>query len=142
MDIAIKLILWVHLMSLALAGSAAFGGPAVLALMRAADASQRAALAPVLAKLAALGRMALVLLILTGVALIVTKLGGVSGLNPWFHTKMFLVVLMIALSVFGLINAKKARSGDAAAAARMPMLSKVGMALLVGIVLCAVFAFN
>ena len=142
MDIAIKLILWVHLMSLALAGCAAFGGPVVLALMRGAETSQRAAIAPVLAKLAALGRMALVLLILTGLALIVTKLGGVSGLNPWFHVKMLLVVLMIALSVFGLMNGKQVRSGDAAAAARMPVLSKISMALLMGIVLSAVFAFN
>jgi uncharacterized membrane protein len=142
MELSIKLVLWVHLISLALAGCSVFALPMVLRLMGLADPAQRPALGQVVAKLASFGRMALVLLILSGTYLLAAKYGGVAGLNGWFHLKMLLVVLLCALAIFNLFNARKARAGDVAAAARMPVLAKIGGLLVLAIVASAVFAFS
>jgi uncharacterized membrane protein len=142
MDIFVKLILWVHLLSLVLAGCATFAAPAVRRMMMKADAGQRPVYVPILAKLSALGRMALVLLILSGLTLIWAKYGGFSGQNGWFHVKMTLVALVALTAIFGVFNARKAQAGDAAAIARMPTLSKVGSVLVIATVFAAAFAFN
>lgn len=66
MDVTLKLVLWLHLVSVALAGTSAFGGPVVLRMMRRADPALVPAYKQMAATFSALGRMALVLLILTG----------------------------------------------------------------------------
>lgn len=142
MDLSIKLILWVHLVSLALAGCSAFALPMVLGMMAKAEPAQRSVFGQVAAKLAALGRMALVLLILSGLYVLWAKYGTMAGISGWFHLKLTLVVILAALAIFNLFNSRKARAGDAAAAARMPILSKMTTALVMGIVFAAVFAFN
>lgn len=141
MELSNNLVIWVHLMSLALAGCSAFAIPAVLGLMSRAEPAQKPAFGQVVARLASLGRMALVLLILTGSYLLWAKHGGFAAMNGWFHLKLTLVVLLSGLAVFNLFNARRARAGDSAAAARMAMLSKIGMSLLLAIVLSAVFSF-
>jgi uncharacterized membrane protein len=142
MELGIKLVLWVHLVSLALAGCSGFAIPAVLGLMTRAEAAQKPAFGMAIAKLAALARMALVLLILSGTFLLWAKYGGFAGLNGWFHLKLTLVAILTALVLFNLFNAKWARAGDMAAAARMPLLAKAGTGLLLAIVFAAVFAFS
>lgn len=136
------LALWLHLMSLALAGCSAFAIPATLGLMRRAEPSQRPVFGQVIARLAALARMALVLLILTGSFLLWSKYGGTGALNLWFDLKLLLVAALAALAVFNIFNARAARSGNAAAVARMPLLALTGSILLALVVLAAVFSFN
>ncbi len=136
------LLLWLHLMSVALAGCAAFAIPAVLGLMRRSEPAQRPVFGMVIGRLAALARMALVLLILTGSALLWFKYGGTGSLSGWFDLKLGLVAVLAALAVFNIFNARAARSGNAAAAARMPLLAGLGTALLAMIVLSAVLSFN
>ncbi len=142
MELSANLALWVHLICLALAGASAFGGPALFGLMAKGDAAQKPVFAMAIARLAALGRMALVLMILSGGYLFWAKYAEQGGLSGWFDLKMTLVLLLAVLAVFGIFNARKARAGDAAAAARMPTLSKVSGLLVVATVLSAVFAFN
>lgn len=141
METTNTLVIWVHLVSLALAGCASFGIPVVLGLMSRAEPAQKPVLGQVVSRLAALGRMALVLLILTGSYLLWAKYGGFAAMNGWFHVKLTLVVLLSGLAVFNIFNARRARAGDTAAAARMPWLAKIGMGLLLAIVFSAVFAF-
>ena len=136
------LLLWLHLMSVALAGCAAFAIPAVLGLLRRSEPAQRPVFGMVIGRLAALARMALVLLILTGSALLWFKYGGTGFLSGWFDLKLGLVAVLAALAVFNIFNARAARSGNAAAAARMPLLAGLGTALLAMIVLSAVLSFN
>jgi putative membrane protein len=140
MDIALTLTLWIHLLSLSLGGAAVFGVPALGTLMRKAEPAQRPPLGKAIMRLASLGRMALVLLVLTGGFLLWGR--GGTGLGPWFTVKMVLVVVMIGLAVFNVFNGKRAAAGDAAAVARLPMLWLAGMLTLAGVVLAAVITFN
>lgn len=142
MELGMKLVLWVHLVALALAGCSAFAAPLVLAMRDKGTAAEKPVFGQVSAKLAALGRMALVLLILSGAALLWGKYDGFSGQNGWFHLKLTLVAVLAALMVYGIFNARRARAGDGAALARMPVLAKTGMALVLAIIFCAVFAFS
>lgn len=141
MELSIKLVLWIHLVSLALAGCSAFAIPAVLGLRAKAEATQMPVFGLVMAKLASLARMALVLLILSGSYLLWAKYGGFGGLGRWFQVKLGLVVILSALAIFNIFNGRWARAGDVAAAARMPMLATTATVLLLGIVLSAVFTF-
>lgn len=142
MELGINLVLWVHLVSLALAGCSGFAIPAVLGLMSRAEPAQKPAFGQAVAKLAALARMALVLLILSGTYLLWAKYGGFADMNGWFHLKLTLVAVLTALAVFNIFNARRARAGDAAAMARTPILAKFGTSLLLAIVFSAVFAFS
>ncbi len=142
MELTVKLILWLHLVSVALAGSTAFALPVVRRMAVSADPALKPAFMPIMNKLAALGRMALVLLILSGLGLIWAKYGGFKGLNGWFHVKMTLVTLLAALAIFNIYNTRWAIAGDVAAVARRATLSKIGTALLMATILAAVFTFN
>lgn len=142
MELLFKLVLWLHLLGLAIGGAATFGIPAVLALAMKADPPHKPVFGQAIQRLSVVARGALLLLILTGVALVAWKHGGVAGLNLWFWLKMLLVGGLVGLIVFNTFNARRIRAGDAAAAARAPTLSKIGMALLAGIVLTAVLAFS
>ena len=141
MDLALKLALWIHLLSLSLGGAATFGVPVLGTVLRAADPVQRPGLGRAVLRLAALGRMALVLLVLSGGFLLWGRSAG-AGLGPWFSVKMTLVLVMIGLAVVNLINGKRAAAGDAAAVARLPMLWLAGMLALAGVVLAAVMTFG
>lgn len=142
MEIFFKLLLWVHLTSVAIGGAASFGVPGVLALSMKAEPAQRPVFGMAILRLAAIGRMAIVLLVLTGAAMVAVKYGDVSALNLWFWLKMLLVVCLIGLVAVNMWNGGRIRAGDAAAMARAPTLGKIGMALLSGIVLTAVLAFT
>lgn len=140
MELALKLGLWVHLLSLSLAGAAVFGVPALGTVMRSVDGVQRQALGRAVMRLAALGRMALVLLVVSGGFLLWGA--GAGGLGPWFSVKMTLVLVLIGLAVFNIFNGKRAAAGDAAAVARLPVLWLTGMLALAGVVLAAVMTFG
>jgi uncharacterized membrane protein len=92
-------------------------------------------------RLAALGRMALVLLILSGGFLLWGR-AGADGLGPWFAVKMALVLVMVGLALFNMMNGRRAAAGDAAAVARLPLLWTAGIATLAGVVLAAVMTFH
>jgi uncharacterized membrane protein len=111
-------------------------------MMAKAPTDQRPVFRQCIAKLAAFGRMALALMILSGLVLIYVKLGGFSGLSGWFHLKMLLVLALLGLAFFNVRNAKKAQAGDASALNRMPQLAKIAMFTFAATVLSAAFAFN
>ena len=141
MELALTLTLWIHLLSLALGGAATFGVPALGSVMRGAEPAQRQALGRAVMRLAALGRMALVLLVVSGGFLLWGVYGEVE-LGSWFSVKMALVLVLIGLAVFNLINGKRAAAGDKAAVARLPMLWLAGMLALALVVLAAVLTFG
>jgi uncharacterized membrane protein len=70
------------------------------------------------------------------------KFGGTAGFTTWFWAKMVFVLLLIIVVVWAGINAKRAEGGDVAAAKRAPMIGGLAALLLLGVVFCAVFAFN
>lgn len=92
--------------------------------------------------LARTGQMALGLLWLTGIILIWSKWGGPAFVPQLFWLKLFLVVVMTALVVVMDLTFKAVRGGNMAVASRLPILSMASAALLILIVVIAVFAFD
>ena len=142
MDIVNNLLFWLHLVSLSLGGVGAFGIPVVGSMMPMASAETRPTLVKVAHGLSRVSRIGLGVLIITGPLLVWLKFGGTAGFTAWFWAKMILVVLLIIVIVWAGMNAKRAEGGDMAAAKRAPMIGGLAMLLLLGVVLCAVFAFN
>jgi uncharacterized membrane protein len=142
MEILTNLLFWIHLVSLSLGGVAAFGIPVVGRMMPTATAETRPTLFRVANGLSSVGRAGLGGLIITGPLMVWLKFGGTAGFTNWFWAKMVLVVLLLAVVIWAGINAKRAEGGDMAAAKRAPMIGGLAALLLLGVVLCAVFAFN
>jgi putative membrane protein len=142
MEILNNVLFWIHLVSLSLGGAATFGIPVVGSMMATATPDTRPTLFKVAHGLSSVGRAGLGGLIITGPLLVWLKFGGTAGFTTWFWAKMVLVVLLIVVVVWAGMNAKRAEGGDMAAAKRAPMIGGLGLVLLLGVVLCAVFAFN
>lgn len=135
------MLVWLHLMAIALAGAAVFGIPVVGRVMQSASAEARPMLMGLARRLSMLGRGAVLVLIVTGPLLLMAKYGGGAGLPVWFQIKMVLVVLLVANVILSGINAKRMARGDAVAAARAPMFGAASMVLLTLTVLFAVLSF-
>ena len=142
MDIINNILFWIHLTSLALGGVAAFGIPVVGRMMPTATPETRPTLFKVAHGLSSVGRAGFGGLIITGPLMVWLKFGGTAGFTAWFWAKMVLVVLLLVMVVWAGINAKRAEGGDMAAAKRAPMIGGLAALLLLGVVFCAVFAFN
>ena len=142
MDILNNVLFWIHLVSLALGGAATFGIPVVGRMMATATGETRPTLFKVAHGLSSVGRAGLGGLIITGPLMVWLKFGGTAGFTTWFWAKMVLVLLLIVVVVWAGMNAKRAEGGDVAAAKRAPMIGGLGALLLLGVIFCAVFAFN
>ena len=90
------------------------------------------------------GSIGLLLLIVSGVGLLLTR--GVDVVmewgGAWFHIKLTLVVILIGVFGYMQVLVRKFKSGDAAAAARLPLISKIMLILGVSIIVAAVLAFQ
>ena len=141
MSLANDLTLTIHFVGLFMGGASAFGLPVVGALVDKAEPAHKPVLGQAVKPLKRIGHIGLGLLLVTGV--LMATAGGVwaSG-SSFFWLKLALVAALVA----GIVNAGKtgarAMSGDAAAAARMPKLSMINIALVGLILLFAVLAFN
>lgn len=142
MEILNNFLFWIHLVSLSLGGAATFGIPVVGSMMPTSTAETRPVLFKVAHGLSTVSRGGLAGLIITGPLLVWLKFGGMAGFTNWFWAKMVLVVLLLAAVIIAGINAKRAEGGDMSAAKRAPMIGGIAMLLLLGVVFCAVFAFN
>ncbi|MEO8882118.1 MAG: hypothetical protein ABI377_01660 [Devosia sp.] len=142
MEILNNLLFWLHLTALAMGGAASFGMPVVGKQLAKATSETRPVLFAVAHGLSSVSRAGLAILIVTGPLLIWLKFGGMSGFTWWFSLKMVLVVLLLANVIYLGILMKRVEHGDASAAGMLPRLGTLGMVLLLGIVLSAVFAFN
>ena len=142
MDYLNSLLLWLHLISLAVAGATIFGMPVIMANMAGVAADVRPRVGAIAQRLSMMSRGALVVLLVTGLLLVWLKYGGIEGLSFWFWAKMALVVILIAIVVFAGINGKRAQGGDAAATQRAPTIGLVGMVTFLLIVATAVLTFG
>jgi uncharacterized membrane protein len=89
------------------------------------------------------GSIGLLLLIVSGVALLLNYgLEAVRLWGPMFHIKLTLVVILIGVFGYMQVLVRKFKSGDAAAAARLPTVSKIMLLLGVSIVVFAVLTFH
>lgn len=134
-------LLWVHLLALAMGGAASFGIPVVGAAMGGASPEARPTLAAIAERLSKLGRVAIGLLILTGIGMVYLGPGiGIMGL--WFWLKMAAVIALIAGIIIGVRTGKRAQAGDAAAQALAPRIGMVNLMVLALIIAFAVLEFH
>jgi uncharacterized membrane protein len=142
MYIVNNLLFWLHFIGLALGGVATFGLPVVGRQMPTATAETRPMLFKVAHGLTGLGRAGFGVLLVTGPLLFWLKWSGDAPSMAWFIAKMVFVLLLLILVIVAGLTSKRAEAGDRAAGRRMPMLSAIGVVLLLGVLVCAVFAFN
>lgn len=142
MDIVNTLAFWLHFIGLALGGVAAFGIPLIAARIPGAEPAARPALGQVIELFSKVGSAGIGILILTGLIMTFTKLGGFANQSPWFHVKLGLVVVLIGVIVVNKKLGAKAMKGDAKAAMLARKMSMLGILILVSAMFSAVKAFG
>lgn len=137
-----QLLLILHFLGLAMSFSAGFANLTMAALIGRAEPAERPVLArfpPLMIRFADVG---LTLLWVTGLTLIFTKYGS-FGVLPWpFHVKLTCVVILTLLLGYVHMLLGRARKGDTAAAARIPVIGRVNVTLAIVIVIFAVLTFD
>lgn len=133
MDYVFDFLLVSHLVALGVGAASAIAMPIVASRMAGAAAEGRQLLGGIGAQLGRNSRIAVGVLVLTGLLMVWIRYGGVDGLNAWFWVKMALVVLIIAALIVGQVA--RGRVSPA-------ILGWVTRLSLLGIVIAAVLAFN
>jgi len=134
MDITFNLLLIVHLAAFGLGISTTFVAPIIGARMPKAPPEARQTLLGILGRLTLNARVAMGLLLITGIAMGLVRYGGFEGLSPWFYVKMGLVAFVLALMILGAVLKPGTLNPRL-----MGWLTRLSMA---GIVVSAVMAFN
>jgi uncharacterized membrane protein len=142
MDVLANLLFWLHLIALAMAGGVSFGMPVVGRNMPTATAETRPLLFKIAHGLSNLGKVSFGVLLVTGPILLWLRFGGTAPSMGWFIAKMVLVVILFVGVIYSGILLKRAEGGDRSAGQMMPRLGQGLMVAFLGIILCAVFAFN
>jgi hypothetical protein len=136
------ILLALHLLGLMLGAGGGFGSLVVMRHAAAAGPEQAAplrALGPVLARIAGVG---LVLMLLTGFSLVFVKYGGFANLPGMFWVKMAFVTTLTLAAAGTEFTYAQVKSGNTAAAARLPLLGPAaGISSLLA-VLFAVLTFH
>lgn len=142
MDVVINILIWLHIAAFVAGGSNSVVGPVIGARLASATPDMRQGYFGVLDALSQVGKVAMVILLVTGPLILWLRYGGVGGANVWFWIKMVLVAVMLASIIYGGINFKKSQTGDVAAGRRAQMAHKLTGLSFAGVLLSAVFAFN
>jgi uncharacterized membrane protein SirB2 len=135
MDLTFNLLLIVHLAAFGLGISTTFVAPLIGGRMPKAPPEARPTLLAILGRLTLNARVAMGLLLVTGIAMVFVRYNGdFASLGPWFFVKMglvaFILVMMILSAMLkpGVLNPRL-----------MGWLTRLTMA---GIVISAVMAFS
>ena len=137
-----KALLSLHLLGLAMGLSVSFAGIVMGGLMASATPEERNAYRKFPPRMMRMGDIGLTLLWITGPAMLFTKYNGFAG-QPWtFHVKLTAVVLLTL--VVGVIHskAKKAASGDRAAAQLIQKIAPLAMLSAITALVFAVITFE
>lgn len=142
MDIVINLLIWAHIAAVVAGGSNTVVGPVIAARLTGATPDARAGYYGVMDALSQVGKVAMVVLLVSGPAILWFKYGGIGGASPWFWAKMALVAVMLFAIIYDGINEKRSRDGDVTAGKRADVAHKITGLAFAGVLLSAVFAFN
>jgi hypothetical protein len=142
MELIINLLVWAHILAFIGGGSNSVVGPVIAARLPGATEEQRAAYFGLMEALARVGKIAMVVLLVSGPLILWLRYGGLGGASPWFWVKMALIAVMLAAIIYGGISFKKFQGGDVAAGQRADVAHKITGAAFAGVILAAVLAFN
>lgn len=133
MDIVFNILLITHLGALTVGATSAIGAPIVMSRMAGATPEGRQMLGGIAARFGLNARIAVGVLVVSGVLMLWLRYGGVDGLGPWFWVKMALVAVIILAMIVGQVARGRVNPGIMGWVTRLSLL---------GIVIAAVFAFN
>lgn len=135
MDITFNFLLIIHLAAFGLGISTTFVAPIIGARMPKAPPEARPTLGGILARLALNARVAMGLLLVTGIAMVFVRYNGdFANMGVWFFVKVGLVALLLLAMIAGLVLKPGTLNPKV-----MGWITRLGMA---GIVIAAVMAFN
>lgn len=145
MDTVNQILLILHFLGLAMGFSVSFANMVMASVAAKAPSADQAVLARFPPAMSRVGDIGLATLWITGLTMLFTRWGGLSNLSamPWqFHVKLTAVVILSAL--IGYIHSlmRKARLGDAAASARIPIIGRFTFLIAVTAVVFAVLTFE
>jgi hypothetical protein len=133
MDYVFDVLLISHLVALAVGAATAVAMPIIGSRMAGATPEGRALLGGISARLGLNSRIAVGVLVLSGLLMVWLRYGGVDGMNVWFWVKMALVVVIILALIASAVG--RGRVNPA-------VLGWVTRLSLLGVVIAAVLAFN
>jgi hypothetical protein len=99
-----QILLIIHFLALIVGATGAVAMPIVMARMGGASPEGRQMLAGIGARIGLNSRVAVGVLVLSGIAMVAVKYGGVEGMNGWFWTKMALLVVLLAALILGVVT--------------------------------------
>lgn len=134
MDITFQLLLLVHFAALIFGTATAVAMPVIMGRMAGASPDGRQMLGGIGQRLAKNSQISFGVLVLTGIAMVIVRYGGVEGMNGWFWAKMALVGVMVVM----MIAAALLKPGTIKPKVQM-WISRL---TLIGVIVSAVFAFN
>lgn len=135
-------LLFFHFLGLALGFSVSFGNAVMSGLIARATPPEKAVLGRFPPAISQVGRAGLVLLWLTGAAMVFTKWNGFAAL-PWtFYVKLAAVVVLTASTEYIRRLQRQVQQGDASAIARIEPFGKLATAMGLTSVLFAVLTFS
>lgn len=134
MDITFQLLLLAHLAALVIGTATAVAMPVVMGRMAGATPEGKQMLGGIGQRLAKNSQVSFGVLLLTGIAMVIVRYGGVDGLNGWFWAKMAFVGVVLAMMITGAV----VKPGTI----KPQVLMWINRLALIGIITSAVFAFN
>ena len=132
----------VHFIGLALGFSSGFGNMVLAGLIAKAAPQDKAVLATVPPALGRLGVIGLILLWASGIAIVMTRYGGLAILPRPFVYKLAAVVALTLTVAYITVLQPRAQRGDAAAMARIQTLGRLSGPLALIAVIFAVITFG
>jgi hypothetical protein len=142
MDMLYNVLLILHFLGLAMGLSVSFSNMVMGGLIEKAVPAEKPVLGRFPFAMGRVGDIGLTLLIVSGLGLLFGKWGGFAAMRPIFHVKLTLVVVLIGLIGYVRTLQGRLKKGDMAAAATIQVVGKVAFVTALGIVVCAVFAFE
>ncbi len=142
MDVVVNLLIWIHILAFVAGGSNSVAGPVIAGRMGSATPDARAGYYGVMNTMSQVGKVAMVVLLVTGPLILFLRYGGFGGASVWFWIKMALIVVMLVAIIYGGINSKKAQAGDVEAGRRAGVAHRITGLAFAGVLLAAVMAFN
>lgn len=135
MDMVFAVLLVLHLTAFGLGISTTLVAPIIGARMPKAPPEARPTLLGIMGRLALNARLAVTVLLLTGIAMVYVRYGGdFAGLGPWFMVKMGLFAIVFVLMILGLVLKPGTLNPQ--------VMGWVNRLSLAGIIISAVLAFN
>jgi len=137
-----QILLMLHFLGLAMGLSVPFSSMVMQGLVDQAAPADRAVLARFAPVMSRVGVIGLILLWVTGGTLVFTKWGGFGNLAWQFDAKLTAVAVLTILVAYIHWLMHRARTGDAAAAARIPKVGRLTFLSALTAVAFAVLTFD